>query len=720
MDNASLTSLIFGKNNLQRVVSIEPGDEHTEVFTEDDNGNVSSQFIDNAYFILFNECVSNKAVRLKGDLHYHYGMKFKTRESYLKAKNFFRERDHYTIFNPKENFMVRTGLTYFKGLTHTEPSILSFDIETNGLKMNEHSKLYLISNTFRRNGVLERKLFSFDEYPNEGEMLLDWCKWVREKNPSIMVGHNIISYDLPYLANIAHLNGVSLDLGRNGSALIFDKFESRFRKDQTQFINYRKPHIYGREICDTLMVAIKSDIAAKRYETYGLKYIVKKEGLEDKDRVFYDASTIRHNIHIEEEMRKIKAYAEKDADDSLKLYDLLIAPFFYSNQSIPKSFQDVILSASGSQLNSIMVRSYLQMGHSIPKADETGKFEGAISKGYPGLHRNVFKGDVQSLYPSIQMQYEVYGHHKDPLCHTLKILNYFREDRLKNKALAASTGNPYYRHLEQTGKIFINSMYGFMGTNGLNFNDVRSAAKVTEIGRSILLRSMKWAEEKGFQLTSVDTDSIAFRKQDHGEFSEEERVLLLKDLNSLYPELIRFTDDGYYKASLVFAAKNYILYDGEKIKYKGSALKSSTLETALKQFIDAMVKSILNGEELKQQVSIYHEWVKKIFAIDKTNIKDWASKKTLTEKVFSSPRTNEKKILEAVKGLEYAEGDKVWVFFTKNDALSAIENFEEKNYNVDKLLEKLYKCVKRFDTVLDITPFKNYKLKKNKAFLDML
>jgi len=58
---------------------------------------------------------------------------------------------------------------------------------------------------------------------------------------------------------------------------------------------------------------------------------------------------------------------------------------FYFTQLIPKSFQSVVESASGAQLNSLMVRSYMQQGHSIPKATEGADFEGAISFGIPGI-----------------------------------------------------------------------------------------------------------------------------------------------------------------------------------------------------------------------------------------------------------------------------------------------------------------------------------------------
>src|SRR6185369_7695949 len=141
----------------------------------------------------------------------------------------------------------------------------------------------------------------------EGEMIEEWCKWVREVNPSIICGHNIQSFDLGYIAFIADKFNVQLALGRDGSNLTFQNYESKFRKDATQFLHYHKAKIYGREIVDTLFLAIKYDVGRK-YESYGLKNIIKQEGLEVKDRQFYDAAKIRYNYHNKEEWSKIKSY----------------------------------------------------------------------------------------------------------------------------------------------------------------------------------------------------------------------------------------------------------------------------------------------------------------------------------------------------------------------------------------------------------------------------
>lgn len=486
-----MKELIYGKNPTQNIVSIEIDNDKAIIFTEKD-GVVSTEKVPHRFWLLCNERLDLTWVKMNGDQHYKYGKQF---DNYFKLKN-ERERyegkDFYTIYNAVEGLMAKDGFSYYKGMTVEDVSILSFDIETNGLVQNEDSRVFLISNTFRKNGEITRRLFSYEDYADDGDMIADWCEWVRTVNPSILTGHNIYGFDLPYLQHTATLHDKKLLLGRNKSTVKFGKNESKFRVDGSRELHYFKAQVYGREIVDTMFLAYKYDIGRK-YASYGLKSIIKAEGLEKLDRTFYEAGTIKDHYQNPVEWAKIKQYAEEDGDDALTLFDLMVPPFFYMAQMIPKPFQLINESATGSQLNSLMVRGYLQNKHSIPKADEAVPFEGALSNGFPGIYRNCLKFDVASLYPSIMLQYEVYSREKDPDANMLTFLKFLRSERLKNKKLAKETGEEKYKHLDGSLKILLNSLYGFMGSPGLPYNFPQGAAEVTKKGREILMTAMEWA-----------------------------------------------------------------------------------------------------------------------------------------------------------------------------------------------------------------------------------
>jgi DNA polymerase elongation subunit (family B) len=171
----------------------------------------------------------------------------------------------------------------------------------------------------------------------------------------------------------------------------------------------------------------------------------------------------------------------------------MIPPIFYSAQIIPRPLQQLTETAEGGKINAIMLRAYLQQKHSVPKASLPEKYEGAISLGNAGIYRNCWKIDIASLYPSIMIQYEVYDKEKDPNGYFLELVKTLTEERLKNKKLAKETGENYYKHLEQSQKVTVNSAYGFLGAQGLNFNAPNLAAFITEKGREILKKAIEWA-----------------------------------------------------------------------------------------------------------------------------------------------------------------------------------------------------------------------------------
>lgn len=490
-------SLIFGKDNTSEVVSVEVSGNQMYLFKQKKDGSVETEIRNHRYWFLTPRAARDSANKLKGDLYYKWINYVDSEEEY-DSLNLYKI-DAHKVYDKKEMALLKSGVTYFKGLKHNQVGILAFDLETNGTKHDNESLILLIANTFRHpNGTVERKLFSYDDYSSQKQMIEAWCSWVNEKNPSIVCGHNVYTFDFPFLKHVADINNTDLNIGRDGTPVRFGERESRFRKDGSQFINYYKAQIFGREIVDTMFLAIKYDVA-RNFENYKLKSIIKHLGLEKEGRQFYDASKIRDNYKTESEFKKIKQYAEEDGDDALALYDLMAPSFFYWSQKIPKSFQAIIESATGSQLNSLLIRSYLQQDKSIPKASEAENFEGAISDATPGIWKNVIKWDISSLYPSIVLQYDVFDKQKDPEANFLKMVKILREERLKHKQLAKQTGDPYYSGLEQSEKIGINSAYGMLGASGLNFNSPSKAAFITRKGREILINAIEWATGKKYE-----------------------------------------------------------------------------------------------------------------------------------------------------------------------------------------------------------------------------
>jgi len=489
-------NLLFGKSGLKRVVGLECSNDQSEIFVQDESGNVSSIFKPHAYWILCDEKFHSDCKELSGNLHYKWAKRFHNKKEFQLNKVMLKNagRDTYSIANPEEACMVKDGITFYRDMQPKDLSLLSFDIETTGLDGNAaDAKVLLISTTFRDyTGVMVNKLFSYDDFSNEATMIYHFCQYVREMNPSLIIGHNIISYDFPYLKARANQYGVPLSLGRDGSTIEFNSYTSKFRLDGTRNLEYNNVKIYGREIVDTYFLAVSFDVS-KSIDSYSLKPMIKQLGFEKEDRQYYDAGSIRDNYKNPVEWEKIKQYAIEDAEDPVKLWDYMGPLYFNMCPYMAKPLSEMLLSASGSKINGMMVRAYLQDAHSIPKADTMEKFEGALSFAVPGLYKNCFKIDLAALYPSIMIQYGVYDEDKDPKGYLLQLVKIFRAKRLEYKRLAAETNEPIWKEMDTTAKSILNSFYGFMGASGLQFNSLACAAFITQKGREILEYTIKWA-----------------------------------------------------------------------------------------------------------------------------------------------------------------------------------------------------------------------------------
>lgn len=762
---SGIDNLIFGKDPTEHIVAMEVVDEEMWLFKAD--GSVEKR--PNSYWLLASKPMGKDCQKLEGSLFYKYKKTFTDLETFKKARGILygKKTPMFNVYDPIEAFMMMNGVTFFKGLKVNEVSVLSFDIESTGITHNSDSRVLLISNTYRdQEGKLTRKIFDIEDYgyDNDGKMIKDWCVWVRTVDPSIVIGHNIFGFDIPYLE--FRSNG-GLDLGKDGSMMKSSKKPKKFRKDGSQEYDFFEAKIFGRQIIDTWMLAIRFDFGRK-YENYKLKNIIAEEGLEKKDRAKFNFDEILpkdiYKLYKDGDIdmwKNFKKYCIEDSDDALKLFDLMIPQYFYYMQSLPMPFQTMAITATGRQINGFLCRSYLQDGHSIPLASNKEEYGGGISHGFPGVYDHVYKVDVASLYPSIMITEEVYDEEKDPKAHFLTMVKHFTKERLENKQKAKETGDSYYKHIEQAQKIVINSAYGLLGTPGLNFNSMHNADKVTAKGREILQKGIEWvcgrnlvrvpvlldngaektnkegkveykwdygeklSEGRGFKIVNVDTDSFSYTtgkklveidekqaKRNNTEVRDEFQEHI-DEINKLFKDGISWEDDGYFKKLIVVKAKNYILFDGKKVKIKGQALKGTGKEKALTDFVNCVIMLLLKN----RRDHIFTEYQNVALAIKNDwDVNEWNMKKTVTKAVLNPNRKQEQKVLDAIQNIDYQEGDKVYMYVKDKDTLKLVQDFDGE-YCRDTYYGKLHDTLKIFGTLLDSTLFPNYKTGRNKELI---
>lgn len=774
-------NLIFGKDATERIVSIDLKDDKVHLYTQCPygSGKVNVEIFDYLPYVLSHGAIRSHSEKLTGNQYWNYITSTTCEKFQALSENYQRE-----LWLPRtleDCYMLAEGTTLYKGMKVQDVSILSFDIETSGLAFNEDSQVFCITNTFRKDGILTRRLFSIDNYPNQREMIIDWTDWVRKIDPSIMCGHNIMSYDFPYLnwcfSRYDRTND-NLNLGRDGSEIQIATKLSKFRKDAQQQYEYHNIRITGRQIVDTFFLSIKHDATLREFPSYGLKPIINHLGLEKKDRTFIEAGRIAEYWKDQEMREKVKQYAIEDSDDALTLFDKFIPPYFYMCNSIPKTLQQMIGEATGSQLDALMVRSYLQDGGSQPKTTSREDFEGAISFGVPGLYDWVAKADVAALYPSIMLQYDIYDKKKDPNRHILKALEYFRSERLKHKQLFKETKDLYHDGIQAAFKILANSIYGFMGSNFLLYNCPYGAAEVTRKGRDVLQTAINYAtgyavekvvkhvknagkenEESqfewrtgqrnglgmGFNLAGVDTDSIWITNGNP--ITKENFKLVLTELNKQFPEMIKFEDDGIYSRFIVLKTKNYITVKDGEMKLKGSGLVDMKKEAALREMMKKMFQALV-ANEISSLPLIYKDYVKEV--VDIKDISRWCFKKTVTQSVLHPERLTERKVLDALneackegKMGGFQEGDKVWIYnaldgekqsqakgelvfykdgrpkMEKNNVLKHPALWK-KDQDIEHYLKRVYTCTEILGNIIPEEMFPDYSKKSKRAELEKL
>lgn len=231
---------------------------------------------------------------------------------------------------------------------------------------------------------------------------------------------------------------------------------------------------------------------------------------------------------------------------------------------------------------------------------------------------------------------------------------------------------------------------------------------------------MNQEKTHNFTLVNLDTDSITICKPDGAEFTKEEKLSLLDELNSLFPEKVKWEDDGYYDTIIVFKAKNYALYDGKKIKIKGSGLKASTKCAKLKEFTSKAIDIIIYNKDINEAIRILQEEYMKLVVeiLDIRDMKPWAARKTYSQNTDESDTTQAAKLRKVLRGTDYREGDRFYVFYTPDELLCLVENFKG-IYDKKRLLKNLFDTMMIFETVIPDCDklFLNYSLKKNEKFL---
>ena len=223
-----------------------------------------------------------------------------------------------------------------------------------------------------------------------------------------------------------------------------------------------------------------------------------------------------------------------------------------------------------------------------------------------------------------------------------------------------------------------------------------------------------------FILVGCDTDSILFCKKDQKQFTKEEQDNLLDEINSILPELIKMDHDGYFKRTIILKTKNYILQPEDKKKKlikKGSGLKDAKKEAGLKEF-QAEVIELLLKKRKDRIFDLYNKYCLEVIQ-DNIDISRWSTRKNITSNVIHGTRKNETKVIKALEGTEYQEGDKFLMYYDTDNNLKLVRHYNN-DHSREKLLEKIHSSLEIFGNVIDCDLIPCYSNIGNRDLLEKL
>ncbi|MDN3638368.1 DNA polymerase II [Simiduia curdlanivorans] len=347
------------------------------------------------------------------------------------------------------------------------------------------------------------------------ECLDKFLRAVRLLDPDILIGWNVIGFDLWMLQRFCDQQSIKFNIGRDGST-------PRWREEPDSERRYI--HIAGRVALDGIDL-VKA--AAFSFDSYSLqqvsesvlgtgKLIAGSDGGAEITRLFNEDKTALARYNLQD------CQLVSDIFAKLNLLDFAIARARLTGLPLDRIGGSV----------AAFEYAYLPLLHRAGfVAPNLGEIEsdvispgGYVMDSTPGLYSDVLVLDFKSLYPSIIRSFLIdpcgYWRAKNSGLKKAQVVQGFneaffaREGHLlpgiieKLWSARDSAKAEKNQPLSYAIKIIMNSFYGVLGSEGCRFFDPRVCSSITLRGHEIIQRSKQWIEAQGFAVIYGDTDSL--------------------------------------------------------------------------------------------------------------------------------------------------------------------------------------------------------------------
>ncbi len=410
--------------------------------------------------------------------------------------------------------------------------VLALDLEASNANNGDLYSISLVGKTFNGKGPeYDEVLFLSNKethkvaekivnlkatvVPDEKTMLEKLTKKIKEYDPDVITGWNVIDFDLAFLKQKYETHGLDFSWARAAWPNKL-RLESSYARDS-------KADVPGRMVLDGIQLLRSSFINLDDYklDTAAHELLGEKKLIGGKNKV----QEIIDSYHDDPE--KLVEYNRKDSELVLKILEKqgIIKLTILRSNIVGLPLERV--KASIASLDSLYIRELHKKNVVAPSGGFVEKERG-ITGGYvmaskPGIYDWVVVLDFKSLYPSIMRTFNIdpLDHRPDcearegeELIHAPNNTCFVKRDgilsellqRVWNQRDAAKKRNDAVGSM--AFKILMNSFFGVMASPNCRFFSMELANAITNFAQKFIKLTVTSLEEKGLSVIYGDTDSV--------------------------------------------------------------------------------------------------------------------------------------------------------------------------------------------------------------------
>jgi DNA polymerase-2 len=414
-----------------------------------------------------------------------------------------------------ENVGLKPG-EYTPGFT-----LMSIDIETD-YKDDALFSIAFVSQRVKKTLIIgEGEDSDCIQYvADEANLLECWMDWVEKVDPDILIGWNLVNFDLRLLQKKSQVLNLPLRIGRA-------KAIPAWRKAQTDAEHYFIS-IPGRVVLDGIdtLKSATYNFASFALDSVGQELLGRGKLIQDEEKLdpLFKPKEIRRQFH--QDKAALAAYNLEDCQLVWDIFEKADLINFSIERARLTGLEMDRVGGSVAAFDNLYLPRLHRKGFIAPNI---GDYQGELSApgGYvmdskPGLHNSVLLLDYKSLYPSIIRTFKVDPYARiaakqavaDDIVAGFDGASFSKNENILPEIIAglwqardqAKADNN--AALSQAIKIIMNSFYGVLGTPGCRMHDSRLTSSITKRSHEIILKTVEIIEAEGYEIIYGDTDSV--------------------------------------------------------------------------------------------------------------------------------------------------------------------------------------------------------------------